>query len=262
MTMLSDAELYRRGIETLIASWEVYARCARDASVQRYAGVTAAVFPAEPERSVYNNALLERNIGHFARARAVDAMQAAYAAAGVERFAAWVHEDDSAMRCDLESRGYTLDTTTRAMGMPLRELRVPRPELDLRSLEWAEYLRVFELPKDLLQGDTHAALRMTVAWLDGAPVSSVLAFDCSGDCGIYNVGTLPHARRRGLATAITAHVLYEAQARGCESASLQSTPMAERVYAAVGFRDFGRFLEYVLAQQTQMTRNRISTTAR
>jgi predicted GNAT family acetyltransferase len=28
-------------------------------------------------------------------------------------------------------------------------------------------------------------------------------------------------------------------------ASLQSTPMAERVYAAVGFRDLGRFLEYV-----------------
>jgi hypothetical protein len=28
------------------------------------------------------------------------------------------------------------------------------------------------------------------------------------------------------------------------TASLQSTPMAERVYAAVGFRDLGRILEF------------------
>ena len=32
--------------------------------------------------------------------------------------------------------------------------------------------------------------------------------------------------------------------RGCETASLQSTQMAERVYAAVGFNDLGRILEY------------------
>jgi hypothetical protein len=39
--------------------------------------------------------------------------------------------------------------------------------------------------------------------------------------------------------------VYDARARGCRTASLQSTPMAERVYAAVGFRDLGRILEYV-----------------
>jgi hypothetical protein len=33
--------------------------------------------------------------------------------------------------------------------------------------------------------------------------------------------------------------------RGCSTASLQSTAMAERVYAAAGFRDLGRILEYV-----------------
>jgi hypothetical protein len=35
------------------------------------------------------------------------------------------------------------------------------------------------------------------------------------------------------------------RARGCQTASLQATPMAERVYSAVGFRNLGRFLEYV-----------------
>lgn len=63
--------------------------------------------------------------------------------------------------------------------------------------------------------------------------------------GIYNVGTLEHARRRGLGTALTAAQVHDAHARGCRTASLQSTPMAERVYASVGFRDLGRILEYV-----------------
>jgi predicted GNAT family acetyltransferase len=39
--------------------------------------------------------------------------------------------------------------------------------------------------------------------------------------------------------------VYAARDRGGRTASLQSTPMAERVYAAVGFRDLGRILEYV-----------------
>ena len=72
-----------------------------------------------------------------------------------------------------------------------------------------------------------------------------MAFDHGGDCGIYNVGTLERARRRGLGTALTALQLHDALARGCRTASLQSTQMAERVYAAVGFRDLGRILEYV-----------------
>jgi hypothetical protein len=71
------------------------------------------------------------------------------------------------------------------------------------------------------------------------------AFDHCGDCGIYNVGTLEHARRRGFRTALTALRVHEARARGCQTASVQSTEMAERVYAAVGFRDLGRILEYV-----------------
>ena len=72
-----------------------------------------------------------------------------------------------------------------------------------------------------------------------------MALDHGGDCGIYNVTTLEHARRRGLGTALTALHVHDALARGCQTASLQSTPMAERVYAAVGFRGLGRITEYV-----------------
>jgi ribosomal protein S18 acetylase RimI-like enzyme len=244
---MTAAGLYQRGIETLIASWQAYASCATGASVQRRAGLTAAVFPRDPERGVYNNALLDHAFINSAAALpgALAQTRAAYAEAGVERFAVWVHETDPAAQRGLERLGFVLDTTTRAMGMPLDHLRLPQPELDLRALEWPDYLRVFELPPGLLANGDRDRLQLTVAWFQGEPVASGLTFDLAGDCGIYNVATLPHARRRGLATALTTHLLHEARARGCTSASLQSTPMAERVYSSVGFRDFGRFLEYV-----------------
>jgi ribosomal protein S18 acetylase RimI-like enzyme len=88
-----------------------------------------------------------------------------------------------------------------------------------------------------------------VATLGTENVATAIAFDHAGDCGIYNVGTLERARRRGLATALTAIHLHDARARGCQTASVQSTAMAERIYAAVGFRDLGRILEYVPSQQ-------------
>ena len=178
------------------------------------------------------------------RADAIDAMEAAYAAAGVTRFPAWVHETDGAMRGDLRRRGYALAESTRAMGVALDDIRQPRPDVELGRPSWDEYLRTFGLPPGLLSGADHAAFHLLVARLDGEDVATALAFDLAGDCGIYNVGTLERARRRGLATALTALHLHEARARGCLTASLQSTEMAERVYAAVGFRDLGRILEY------------------
>jgi hypothetical protein len=46
MTVLSDADLYRRGAQTLLASWEKYARGATGAVVRRSPGVATAVFPS------------------------------------------------------------------------------------------------------------------------------------------------------------------------------------------------------------------------
>ena len=248
MTVLTDVDLYRRGAETLLGSWEEYARGANGAAVRHFPGVGVAVFPNEPERAVYNNALLERDLAAAERADALEAMEATYAAAGVTRFAAWVHERDQALCGDLRRRGYMLDSSTRAMGMALDEIGLPRPQLDLGPPDWLEYLRIlrsFGAPPGLLSGADPARFHVLVARLGGENVATAMAFDHGGDCGIYNVGTLEHARRRGLGTALTTHHLHDALARGCRTASLQSTAMAERVYAAVGFRDLGRILEYV-----------------
>jgi hypothetical protein len=202
MTTLTDAGLYLRGAQTLVASWEEYARGSKEAAVLHLPGVAAAVFPNEPERSVYNNALLDRDLAAPERAAALDAMATAYAAAGVRRFAVWVHESDAPMRAEVERRGYTLDMTTLAMGMALDDIRLPRPDLDLAAADWSAYLRTFDLPPGLLADADHSAFHLLIARLDGENVAIAMAFD-------------------------------------------QATDVAERVYAAAGFRDLGRILEYV-----------------
>jgi ribosomal protein S18 acetylase RimI-like enzyme len=256
---VTDADLYVRGIETLLASWRAYARGAAGAAVYRRPEVAVAVFANEPERSIYNNAIFERDLTAAERAVAIDAMEALYAAAGVTRFAAWVHESDCAMRDEPEARGYTLDTCTRAMGMSLQDFGLPRPEIDFGPADLADGLRLFGLPPDLLEGADHSAFHVLAARLDGKNVATALAFDHEHDCGIYNVGTIERARRRGLATALTALQLCAALARGCRTATLQSTQMAERMYASVGFRDLGRFLEYAPASYV---RSEAETTVR
>ena len=175
-------------------------------------------------------------------------MEAAYRDAGVTRFAAWVHESDDAMRGDLERRGYTLDEVTRAMGMTLDHISVPRPDLAARPATWSEHLRIAGVQTNLLSCLDTAVFHILAAPACSESVSTAIAFDLDSDCGIYNVGTIESARRRGLATALTAIHLHDARDRGCQTASLQSTEVAERVYAALGFRDLGRILEYIPAQ--------------
>jgi predicted GNAT family acetyltransferase len=245
MTRPTDADLYRSGAETLLASWDEYARGATGAAVTRLAGVAAAVFPYGPEREVYNNALLEPGLPARGRAEALDAMADLYGAADVTSFAAWTHETDEAMRRELEHRGYVLDTTTRAMGLTLADIRLPRVPIRTGPASWAEYLRSDGLDPGFLKGADHAALHPLVIRLDDEVVAAALAYDCGDDCGIYNVGTAERVRRRGFGTALTVAQLHDARDRGRTTASLQSTPVAERVYAAAGFRDLGRILEYV-----------------
>ena len=241
---MSDVDFYSRGIRTLIASWEEIANGSEGAAVERFNGGAAAVFPVDPERRVYNNAVVDRNSASAKRRRALVAIEAAYAAAGVDHFAIWAHESDDALRADLEQRGYTLSESTRAMAMALDEMRVPRREVNLAPAEWHEHLRIIGAPPELLRGADLSAFHLIVARLDGESLSTAVAFDHDGDCGIYDVATLERARNRGLATALTALHLHDAITRECRTASVQSTPMGERVYAAVGFRDLGRILEY------------------
>jgi GNAT superfamily N-acetyltransferase len=134
------------------------------------------------------------------------------------------------------------------MGVSLDDASVGLPAIEFGPSNWADHLRhlrALSVPDGLLGGTDPSAFHVLTARSEGENVATAIAYDHDGDCGVYNVSTLEAARRRGLGTAITARLLHDAIARGCSTASLQSTPMAERVYASVGFRDLGRILEYV-----------------
>jgi ribosomal protein S18 acetylase RimI-like enzyme len=244
MTVATEVDLYERAMLTVLACWGENARGANGASLERGPGVAAAIFPAGPERVVYNNAVLDRGLPADERIDALDAMAALYAAAGIDDYRAWVHETDRAMRADLERWGYRVAETTRAMGMALDDLDTARPDIELGPPDWDDYLRLVGVPPGFLRGADHSAFHIVVARSDGENVATGMAYDSADDCGIYNVGTVEHARRRGLATGLTTTLVHDARERGRRTATLQSTPMAERVYAAVGFRDLGQILEY------------------
>ncbi|MEO8693555.1 MAG: GNAT family N-acetyltransferase [Acidimicrobiales bacterium] len=148
------------------------------------------------------------------------------------------------MSRQLLERGYTLAESTRAMGRSLDDLTETPPAFDISVIDLHEHVRIIGVP-GLLRDVDPGAFHVVVARVANEPVATAMTFDHGADCGIFNVGTLESARRRGIATAVTNQLLQDAAARGCVTASLQATEMAEGVYAAASFRDLGRIYEYV-----------------
>lgn len=243
--MISAGELRERQLRTLVASWSRNATGSRGATVHGEDGARICVFPAHPERDVYNNALVDRDLTTTLVSRAVDAIERHYSEASIDAYAVWSHESDSVTRAELKARGYRYDTSTRAMAMCLNQIAVPRPEIEVGRGGWPDYLRANDLPAGFLSGIDTTVFHVLIARHDGKIVGAAVAYDCEGDCGIYSLHTAPEARRKGLGTALTALHLHNARDRGCVTASVQSTEMAEGVYAAVGFADLGRYIEYV-----------------
>ena len=241
---LGERALYDRMLANLVGCWTRIAAGTTGASVVNVPTAVIALFPEGPERVFYNNAVLALGLDGSSVAEAITAVLKAYEEAGVDGYAIWAHESEDAAIAELEGRGLGVDTTTRAMGMSLEDITMPRPDLDLAPADWNEYLRIIELPEGTLAGVDPGDFQVLIARSGGENVTAGMAYDYDGDCGIYNVGTLAHARRRGLGTALTALHLHLARERGCTTASLQSTEEAESVYAAAGFRSLGRFIEY------------------
>jgi GNAT superfamily N-acetyltransferase len=241
-------DLLGRSLATLMESWAYLASGSPGAEVRRIEGATIATFVHRPDREFLNNAVLERPPADLGATLAE--IEAVYAGHGIERFAVWVHESDAATAAALRERSYAFDSATRTMAMPLNSLAegdppgTPAATLEVIEADPAEFWAV-EGPAGLVPDLDPSGARFYVARLDGENVAMLMALDHDGDCGVYMVGTVEAARRRGIATALSAHAVTAARERGCLTASLQATEMAERVYARVGFRDLGRWEEYV-----------------
>lgn len=87
-------------------------------------------------------------------------------------------------------------------------------------------------------------VRYYLASRAGQPVASALLFLGGGAAGIYNVATVPDARRQGIGAAVTATALRAARELGYAFGVLQSSQMGYNVYRRLGFQEYCRFSLY------------------
>jgi hypothetical protein len=98
------------------------------------------------------------------------------------------------------------------------------------------------LPAAALERDE---FRILVGTDEKGPTSCSLAIRTEREFGIYAVGTVERARRRGYGTAMTwAAIAAGRQAWGLSTAVLQSSEMGFGVYSKMGFVDVCRYVTY------------------
>lgn len=87
-------------------------------------------------------------------------------------------------------------------------------------------------------------LRAFVGTVNGREVTAAAAVRTGSTIGIYSVATIPDARGRGFATAVTWHLLADADP-GWDLAVLQASEMGRPVYERMGFKLVSEFAELV-----------------
>ncbi len=82
--------------------------------------------------------------------------------------------------------------------------------------------------------------RRFVGSIDGRPVGSAGLMTTERVAGVYNVATVPDARRLGVGAAMTAVALREGRSRGFEVAVLGASTKGYGVYRRMGFAEVCR----------------------
>lgn len=152
----------------------------------------------------------------------------------------------------LLAHGFRTNDQTPGMALDLAALPPPAPHpLIIRHVDdrptldaWGRtFMQGYGMPESLAPVFTELLgslgmdlpLRHYLGWLDGRPVAASSMFVAAGVAGIFNVATLPEARRRGLGSAMTLAPLFEARDLGYRAAVLQSSDMGYPVYERLGF---------------------------
>ena len=221
------------------------------ASVDEREGVSVAIVPACPERSIPNS-VSSRDGGALLAMH--DELAGRYAEAGVEAWTVWVPEFDTETIAGLKDAGHHFDGEPMAMTLELDGWREP----ELGDLEWdtdldpAEYGRLNDAAYGIDADSGYARAlslraertRLYRALVEGETACVLGTIDHGTDLGFYFVATDPAHRGRGLASRLMAAALVDGRERGLETSSLQASAMGEPVYRRLGYEPHFRLRLY------------------
>jgi ribosomal protein S18 acetylase RimI-like enzyme len=170
------------------------------------------------------------------------------------------------LRQNLAARGFMPVAEMPCMAVDLNELNeqlsthqdlMIRQITDLADLStWCQIVYASDGMPDLvvdafidlytsMQFGVDSTIHYYLGRFNGEPVAASMLFLGAGVAGLYNVATIPDARRKGFGSAITLASLRDARAMGYRAGVLQSTKMGMRIYPRMGFREYGRSSIYV-----------------
>jgi ribosomal protein S18 acetylase RimI-like enzyme len=154
-------------------------------------------------------------------------MEAAIRAAGLHRVEAW------------PTMAATIGLLPAEVVPTDVEIREVREETDLEAVRAVE-VATFGTPPEIAEGFvgrkmlSDQRVRMFTAWVDGEPVGEASAYLLHDTVGIFGVGVVESARRRGIGAALTIRAARAFDDR-TDLAWLQPSDMAQRMYEALGF---------------------------
>jgi ribosomal protein S18 acetylase RimI-like enzyme len=154
----------------------------------------------------------------------------------------------------LQHYGFVHNRDMIGMAMELHQIQMPGVPLEL-NLELVRDIQMLRAWYDVVLNcfpatysqkylDALAAisLRPGAEWLhyvgrvDGKILAASSLYLGGGVAGLYNLGVLPRARRKGLGAAVTVKTFLDARDRGYDIGTLQTTyPNALRMYHHLGF---------------------------
>jgi hypothetical protein len=256
---MDESTLARLEHENLVAAFALLGGQARDARVERADGV-ALILTGLPLR-LFNQVIVE---GEGATASTISAAVAIARGRGDAFVVSLRRGTDDRHLPTMDVLGLVpLADEPWMPGMALvlssRGDAAPTPGHEIRRIVdaagMADHIRTaaagFGIPQEWIEAIMSEDLVGTpgvsvyVGYTDGEPVSTGLGVRTGRTMGVYNISTIESGRGRGYGTAMTARIMDDGVAGGCDVAILQATDMGRPIYERLGFRTVVEYSGYV-----------------